>query len=222
MFVEIQGDSSGRRWRYHPVQDRLEVNGERYKAVDAEDGSLACLQRWEVGTHWDEEVARLRVAIGVARMPEIAAAPTIRRLLDVRDQPRSASEFGPPASLIAVWEWADVSFKALIETEEDLASQFADVKANVTAALEALHGIGIIHLDVAPNNVLRVQGTWKLAGLDSAVERGAPAGRAPRPPYVHPDHEGGQTPAREEFDWYGLEQVLVAMKREPSSSPNRG
>jgi serine/threonine protein kinase len=37
------------------------------------------------------------------------------------------------------------------------------------AALEALHALGYIHCDVAPNNVLEVEGVWKLADLGGCV-----------------------------------------------------
>jgi hypothetical protein len=30
--------------------------------------------------------------------------------------------------------------------------------------------------------------------------------------WVHPDRRGGVVPAREEFDFYGLEQVLAAIR----------
>jgi serine/threonine protein kinase len=82
----------------------------------------------------------------------------------------------------------------------------------VRHALDVLHGIGFVHMDVAPNNILRVEGTWKLADLDSCVPRGTPSARgAINQRYLHPDREGA-VPARDEFDDYGLEQVLARFR----------
>lgn len=36
------------------------------------------------------------------------------------------------------------------------------IEANVGAALATLHALDLVHCDVAPNNVLRVNGMWKL------------------------------------------------------------
>lgn len=63
-------------------------------------------------------------------------------------------------------------------------------------------------------DILGVDGHWKLADLDSCTKRGEPAIRHPIDDrYVHPDREHG-VPARDEFDVYGLEQVLRVARRD--------
>jgi serine/threonine protein kinase len=125
-------------------------------------------------------------------------------------------EFDPPGSLFAIWEWAECSLlDFLSDPDEDPRAVAGAVESNVGAALAVLHGIGIVHLDVAPNNILRVDGTWKLADLDSCVERGMPASRVPRVEfYVHPDRIDANPPppARDEFDTYGLSRVLSRLR----------
>lgn len=93
---EIQGDESGRVWRYHPVRDRLETSGERYRATATYDQSLACLHRCENDGYWLDEFERLEAALVIARRPEVVAAPTIRQLIDVYDKSRVAGAFRLP------------------------------------------------------------------------------------------------------------------------------
>lgn len=47
-----------------------------------------------------------------------------------------------------------------------------EVERNVSEALRLLHSLGHVHCDVAPNNILRVGGVWKLADLDACRRRG--------------------------------------------------
>lgn len=78
-----------------------------------------------------------------------------------------------------------------------------------------LHGLMLVHLDVAPNNILRVEGMWKLADRDSCKRSGALARRHPiNRRWVHPDRDEDPVGvrARREFDWYGLEQVLRCLR----------
>ena len=90
-----------------------------------------------------------------------------------------------------------------------------EVERNVSVALRLLHSLGHVHCDVAPNNILRVGGVWKLADLDACRRRDEYADRYSRQErYRHPDrHDGQPVPwAREEFDWYGLDQVVRELR----------
>jgi hypothetical protein len=209
--VEICGDRTGRVWRYHPTVDRLETSGVRYQAKATDDGSLACLHRCEKGGYWDDEFERLEHALDVASLPEVvAASASIRQLIDHAESESTAGEL---RYLSALWEWADVSLKDFLDQpEENRADAANEVEETVGAALEVLHDAGIVHLDVTPNNILRVDGRWKLADLDSCTQRGAPAIRHPiNDVFLHPDREHG-VPTRDEFDSYGLEQVLTQLR----------
>jgi hypothetical protein len=188
--AEIRGDVTGRVWRYHPVADRLQApgSGVRFRATALDDGSLACLHHCEKGTYWDDDVERLQHALGIARLPDGAAASTIRRVIDHVDREAEPGKFGALGYLAALWEWADVSLHDFLDHPDDDRADVADaVGANVAAALDVLHGAGIVHLDVAPANILRVEGRWKLDDLDSCARRGEPAERQPNNEfYVHP------------------------------------
>src|SRR5439155_10805504 len=88
------------------------------------------------------------------------------------------------------------------------------LETNVRAALQVLHRSGFVHLDVAPHNILRVGGRWKLADLDSCTEIGAVAERHPTDErFLHPDRQARinnveLVPARPEYDLYGLEPTV--------------
>jgi serine/threonine protein kinase len=127
-----------------------------------------------------DEVDRLRHALAIATLPEVVSAPLIRQLIDVHESGPTVSEFGVPGVLAALWEWADISLEEFLTEPDQNPNRVADmVEENVAAALRVLHGAGIVHLDVTPNNILRVDGTWKLADLDSCVEPSSPAVRRP-------------------------------------------
>lgn len=227
----IRGDETGKVWRYHPALDRLpDANGARWRCY-ADDGSSAVLHRSEIGAHWDvglevgsltvkvtNEVDRMRTAIALAREPAIRSCTTIRQLLDVHEtEPKTSGARSAPGVLAEIWEWAAFGLDDWLryDDRESGSSIVDEVVANVTRALEVLHGLGIIHSDVAPSNILRVDGMWKLGDLDSCARLGEPVSRGPmaeRKRYQHPDRRVGPTAAREEFDWWGLEQVRAKLR----------
>lgn len=152
-YAEIRGDKSGRVWLYHRAR-QLDANGVRYKATADDDGSFAVVHVCSKEGMWLDELERLRSAIAIATRPEIAAAPTILRLLDTVDTEAGTGEFDPPGMLVAIWEWGEVTLHEFLQDpDRDRASIRASVEANIGAALKVLHGLGIVHLDVAPNNV---------------------------------------------------------------------
>ncbi len=227
----ICGDETGLVWRYHPTLDRLpDANGARWRCY-ADDGSSAVLHRCEIGTRWDvglevgsltvkvtTEVERMRTAIALAREPAVRSCTTIRQLLDVHEtKPNTNGERAAPGVLAEIWEWAAFGLDDWLRHDDrgSGSSIVDEVAANVTGALEVVHGLGIVHCDVAPSNILRVEGTWKLGDLDSCVRLGERVSRGPmaeRKRYQHPDRRKGPTPARQEFDWWGLEQVLAKLR----------
>ena len=78
MIVDVQGDRTGRVWRYDIV-DRLEYSGDRYMATAMDDGSHACLHICEIGTYWEDEIERMRSSIAIASLNEkrpLARAPS--------------------------------------------------------------------------------------------------------------------------------------------------
>jgi hypothetical protein len=219
-YCDIRGDLTGRIWLFHPAMDQVAANGERYRATAQDDGSLALLHRCEKTDLWEEELERLKHAIDIARRPEIIAAPTIRQLIDSCDVTTIEHEVAGTihGALWGIWEWADISLRDFIgNPDQDPPAVADEVETNVGAALEVLHGIGLVHLDVAPNNILRVNGAWKLADLDNCVNRGDIARARPKDDrWVHRDRLA-EPPAhaRDEFDWYGLKQILAEFRKIP-------
>lgn len=158
----------------------------------------------------------MRTAIEVASLPQVASSPIIVRLLDVRETADTTGEYAYPGVLGAVWELADRSLHEFLQNPDDDRRLVAgEVETNVGQALAVLHGLGWIHLDVAPNNVLRVDGVWKLADLDSCARRGAPVTRNPgffR--YVHPRRRAGAdvAMAAEDLGRWGLAEILRVLR----------
>ena len=227
----IRGDETGRVWRYHPTLDRLpDTIGERWRCY-ANDGSSAVLHRSEMGVYRDvelevgrhtvtvtSEVERMRTAIALAREPAVRSCGTVRQLLDVHETPPERDgDSTAPGVLAEIWEWAayDLDDWLRHDDREPGASIVDEVAANVTRALEVLHSLGIAHCDVAPSNILLVDGMWKLGDLDGCVRIGVSVSRGPMAEgkrYQHPDRRAGPSPARQEFDWWGLEQVLAKLR----------
>lgn len=230
MQWEIRGDQSGKVWSFHPTVDKVYANGERYRG-HGEDGTSVLIHRCEKGGYWDDEVERMRLAIEIASRPEIRACPTIRQLSDVNEMfDDGSSTFGPAPFLTEIWEWADIALHELLDDAQDLldvadgigSEAVADAVAeNVGVALDVLHGIGLVHCDVAPNNIQRVNKVWKLADLDSSVPRGKPTNRGPRNMrYLHPDREQSPDPiplARDGFDTWALDRVIERILEPPAA-----
>ena len=87
----ITGDLTGRTWRFEPAQ-ALAFN--RWHGIADDDGSEAMIVRREKGGHWQRDVEWMRRAIEVARRPEVLAASTIRRFLDLHETDDQILEIG--------------------------------------------------------------------------------------------------------------------------------
>jgi serine/threonine protein kinase len=88
---------------------------------------------------------------------------------------------------------------------EDEISTLAD---RLRRALGVLHGLRLVHSDVREDNVLRVDGAWKLADFGGVVEEGSPIVALQKPPeYVRPG-AGMGLPADPGNDTYALAVVL--------------
>ena len=142
-------------------------------------------------------------AVDIARRPEIGKSPYIRRLLDTHE-----SDY----SVRGVWEWADRTLLEELGGPVDLDDGLAEaVGANVGSALDTLHAIGLIHCDVAPNNILRVDGIWKLADLDNCVDEDDAVTGLPVAPYM-PEGAHIGMPAARSLDRQELQLVVEHLK----------
>ena len=216
MLDEITG-AAGKRWQYHVTADRLTLpgGGERWRVTNVEDASVAFYHRYLKEEIYADDIARLRTAVEVASTSEVAASEVIVRLLDVHETSDTVGEWAFPGTFGVVWELADVALDEFLGHPDDDKEAVADqVEANVREALVQLHALGWIHLDVAPNNVLRVDGIWKLADLDSCTRRGEPVTRTPGlGSYIHPKRRASKRVAAvEEFDYFGLDVMVKALQ----------
>jgi serine/threonine protein kinase len=205
---EICGDKTGRVWRAHIARQlSLAGSGERRKALAA-DGEEVLLHTLRNEEMYADDLARARAAAAIARLPEIRASPAICQLIDT-----SENDF----ALTLVWEWADVALHDLLRDGAVSPEDATAIDANVGAALATLHELDLVHCDVAPNNVLRVHGTWKLGDLDCCRRRGEPLDRFPPEFYRHPKARPG-APADPAHDRYGLDKIVERLRQATAGS----
>jgi hypothetical protein len=171
---EVVGEFTGTRWYWQFQRDRINANGERYRAAaDAGRPVLVHVVRKEPLWSSDPDIrlldeadlSRARRAIEVARCAEVADAAELRHLVDTAED-----EY----ALKVIWEWAEMALHEHLRdagADCDLAEA---VGVAVGSGLNALQAAGWVHCDVAPNNVLRVDGRWKLADFDNSVRIGEP------------------------------------------------
>jgi parallel beta-helix repeat protein len=82
---------------------------------------------------------------------------------------RSSGEVreGPLAgSIFLATELGDTTLSRLVKNDERVSEdEFRELVRGVAAALEHIHGAGVIHGDVKPANIIRIKGRWKLGDL---------------------------------------------------------
>jgi serine/threonine protein kinase len=210
---EIVGDETGGVWRGWTGGRDLgfAMAGDVREGVK-DDGSVALLNTLSKNAMlcgepmYEEEIRFARRAAEIARIPAVRKSPYIRRLLDTYEN---------EDIYVLVWEMADNSLRAIVAMGRAGEVDEAVLERNLRAALNTLHGVGYVHCDVAPNNVLVVDGVWKLADLNHAMPRDAAMDGVPNERYRHPNARLGGS-ADPDFDLYGVEQVLAELARAQS------
>jgi hypothetical protein len=201
----ITGSRTGREWRYHVTADKITAAGwgRRFRVQAVDDETWSYYHEYDQGDFYAAELPQMRNAVAVADLPEVAACAYTCTLIDVVE-----NEY----VLGSIWELADISlhdfFGAPVGDRDAAASE---VGTNVGGALDVLHGLGLVHLDVAPNNVLRVGGVWQLGDFGICQPKGAAVPGHPKPPYRHPERTEDSR-ARFEFDRYGLEKMIERLR----------
>jgi len=151
----------------------------------------------ETDTTLDDQL-HLRTAWQRAQIPEIAESPYIRRVLD----------FADAFDLYLFHELATGSLDETLKAGDVEAGDVEAVEHNVRAALETLHDLGYVHSDVREDNVLQVDGVWKLSDLGGSVRVGEEVRWFQRDlQYRHPSIEEG-TRAETTFDWYAFSAMV--------------
>jgi serine/threonine protein kinase len=205
---EVEGDQTGARWTYELTRE-LPFGGAGHRYQGTGLAGERVLLHFLASDLRPEEIERAKKGLAIASLPVIAAHPHIRRVLDVSELPGHG--------LWVVYEWAERSLQdlmnGLLPTDEPEPALAATIEQAVGSALETLHGLGFVHCDVAPNNILEVAGVWKLADLEGCLKKGEPVKRHAPYPYASPEAMASEG-AVSSMDWYGLQRVAGALRRE--------
>jgi serine/threonine protein kinase len=181
-----------------------------HEGADVETGEPVYIRSVaELSSHDAATIRRVRHAIDIARSAAVVNCPTLVQLLDYADRTVDTYGFGDSYDVVtAAWEWGECVLLDELCSGAYVAAELASgVEAGVTYALECLHAAGLVHSDVAPNNIVRVAGVWKLADLDNTVRANEPITGVPAKAY-RLDGCGVGDPANRAMDEHGLRVVL--------------
>jgi hypothetical protein len=160
------------------------------------------------------KLRRARHAIEVAQGAAVIECPTLVQLIDFEDREAEADEFGGPyATVSSAWQWGERVLLDVIDDGRYAGSALAaNIERNIGAALGCLHRAGLVHSDVAPNNIVEVGGMWKLADFDQVVRVGDPVTGLPRSTMYVLDGTAIGVPATPAMDQHGLQTMLDAIR----------
>jgi hypothetical protein len=151
-------------------------------------------QRLIHGVRWQADRDHMRRAFEIAQIPAITASPFIAGAIDYAD----------PYDTYLIHRLADAVLDERLN-EGPLAPEEADeILHNLGAALAVFHGLGLVHGDVREDNVLLIDGVWKLGDLGSVVEVGEPIALLSRDRNYVPDGIDFGSPATPEIDNHAL------------------
>jgi serine/threonine protein kinase len=139
----------------------------------------------------------LRAAWRCAQLPAVAACPYIVRVLDIAE----------PFELYLLQEYADRTLEEAFQEAAITRAVWSTVEDNVAAALQAIHAAGQVHCDVREDNILEVEGVWKLGDLGATTPKGEEMRWKHRDPRYLPLGFGEGSKAAPENDWYALNVV---------------
>jgi hypothetical protein len=215
MEVEFVGILTGRVFRFDRMRALALAGspgtsmGGHHEGADVESGEPVYVREAQgLSPHDAPTLDRVRHAIAIARLPVVANCPTIVRLLDYEDKTNPGYGFGDHDVVRSVWQWGErVLLDEIVAGAYDASVLAAEVEVAIGTALACLHSAGLVHSDVAPNNIVRVAGVWKLADLDNVVREGEPVTGVPQDRCRVDDVDVGDL-ARREMDEHGLRAVV--------------
>jgi hypothetical protein len=201
--IRIEDEAGGGWWSFDLLRDRLDCQAHAacYRGCDA--GGRPVFVK---GVDDGDAEGRERAEREVEALRRIGPQVRVLGLLG------TAATAG--GHRYRVFEWADLALHDLLDGYAPaLRALLGDaIEDDVAQALRAVHAAGLVHCDVAPNNIVRVRGRWKLADFDVCVPIGAPTVGQPRlGSYRSGDREVG-APARTAFDWDGLRAVVAQVR----------
>lgn len=113
---------------------------------------------------WEDEREHLRRAYRIGRLPEIVASPFIHAPVDLLE----------PYDVYLVSELAETDLHCVLRGGPLDADDLAALEERLRAALDVLPQLRLVYSDLLEDNVLRVDGEWKLGDLGGVVGFGEP------------------------------------------------
>lgn len=201
MFLQklIEGEAGG-RW---VIDERKEAALSRRTTLffgwaEDDENFRVFAQRLIHGADWQPDRNHMRLAFEIAQIAEIAACPFMAGAIDYAD----------PYDTYLIHRLADSVLDERLR-EGSLAPNEADeIGHNLGAALAVFHELGLVHGDVREDNVLLIDGIWKLGDLGSVVEVGEPIALLSRSRDYVPDGVDFGSPATPEIDNHALAVVV--------------
>ena len=186
MNAFFDGDLTGATFSFDLARPRTDAGwGERFDGRGA-GGETVYVHRLDtLAGGFGGDMQRARAAIALAQSEAVRNCPALVQLIDFHFETIDDG-FGERYDLLtSAWEWAESTLRETIDGGvSDPARLAKDVEASVGAALACLHAADVVHSDVAPNNILLVAGSWKLADLNVCVRNGEPIIGLPPARYV--------------------------------------
>jgi RNA polymerase sigma factor (sigma-70 family) len=118
-----------------------------------------------------------------------------------------ADDIKGPAVLRSPEQYEPQTLKSYLELHRPLPiDKVLTVARHLLSALEFLHGRGLIHCDVKPDNVLRIDGSWRLGDMSILIRRNLLKGGRGTPWFTPPEGNRDRT-----GDLYALGKILFLL-----------
>lgn len=197
----IEGDAGG-RWVIDETPGRQATISRRTTAffgwAESDESFRVFAQRLIHGDAWQPDRDHMRRAFEIAQIPEIAACPFIAGAIDYAD----------PYDTYLIHRLADAVLDEQLREGPLAADEADEIARNLRTALDVFHGLGLVHGDVREDNMLLIDGVWKLGDLGSVLDIGEPIQMLSRNrEYVPAGVEFG-SPATTEIDEHALAVVI--------------
>jgi hypothetical protein len=164
------------------------------------------VQRLIHGDGWQTDRDHMRRAFEIVQIPEVAACSFIAGPIDYAD----------PYDTYLIHRLANAVLDERLREGPLIPNEADEIAHNLRSALTVFHELGLVHGDVREDNVLLIDGVWKLGDLGSVVEIGQPIELLSRDRDYVPDSIDFGSPAIREIDEYAL-AVVVSHLREDSA-----
>lgn len=202
MFLQklIEGEAGG-RWVIDEAPGKEATLSRRttaYFGWGADDESFRVFaQRLIHGEEWQADRDHMRHAFDIAQIPEVTACPFIAGAIDYAD----------PYDTYLIHHLADAVLDERLREGPLAPNEAGEIAHNLRTALDVFHGLGLVHGDVREDNVLLLDGVWKLGDLGSVLGFGEPIELLSRNREYVPDGVDFGSPATTAIDDHALAVV---------------